>query len=145
MSYCINCGESITENAEICPECGVNQSKPLSGGHDDRNADQKYCADCGELVNKQAEVCPECGVRQPDLSASSGDSDQVAASILALLLGGLGAHKFYQGATKIGLLYLCFFWTFIPAIVAFVEGILMLVADEEKYESKYADGSILGI
>jgi|AntRauMinimDraft_4_1070384.scaffolds.fasta_scaffold00019_60 TM2 domain-containing membrane protein YozV/predicted RNA-binding Zn-ribbon protein involved in translation (DUF1610 family) len=145
MSYCINCGESITENAEICPECGVNQTKPLTGGHEERNADQKYCTDCGELINKQAEVCPECGVRQPELTSGSSDSDQVAAGVLALLLGGLGAHKFYQGATKIGLLYLCFFWTFIPAIVAFVEGILILVADEETYESKYADGSILGL
>ncbi|MFB6200538.1 MAG: TM2 domain-containing protein [Halorhabdus sp.] len=72
------------------------------------------------------------------------DSDQVTAGILALLLGGLGAHKFYQGNTKLGLVYLCLFWTFIPAILAFVEGILILVADEDEYERKYADGSILG-
>jgi TM2 domain-containing membrane protein YozV/RNA polymerase subunit RPABC4/transcription elongation factor Spt4 len=145
MKHCINCGAEIDDAAELCTNCGVNQTKPLSGGHDERNPDQKYCVDCGELINKQAEVCPECGVRQPDLRASSGsNSDQMAAGILAILLGGLGAHKFYQGRTGLGLLYLCFFWTAIPALLGLIEGILMLVADEEEYERKYANGDILG-
>jgi len=140
----MNCGEEIAEDAEVCPECGVNQTKPLQGSHGDRGEDQKYCVECGALISKQAEVCPECGVGQPSLGAGSGDSDRVTAGVLALLLGGIGAHKFYQGNTKIGLLYLCFVWTFIPAILAFIEGILILTADDEEYERKYADGSILG-
>lgn len=144
MKHCISCGEEINEDAEVCPECGVNQSKPLQGGHEDRSADEKYCTECGELINKQAEVCPECGVRQQSLGQSSGDSDQVTAGILALLLGGIGAHKFYQGNTKLGILYLCFSWTLIPALIAFIEGLLILLADEDEYEQKYADGSILG-
>lgn len=43
------------------------------------------------------------------------------AVILALLLGGLGAHKFYLGQTGMGILYLLFCWTYIPSIVAFIE------------------------
>lgn len=148
MRHCINCGEEISEDAEICGNCGVNQSKPLEGSHGERSEDQKYCVECGELINRQAEVCPECGVRQPTLGGGSGgsdsSSDQVTAGILALLLGSLGAHKFYQGRTKLGILYLCFCWTLIPGLIAFIEGILILVADEEEYERKYADGSILG-
>lgn len=142
MKHCINCGDEIAQDAEVCPECGVNQTKGLTGGHGERDADEKYCVSCGELINKQAEICPECSVSQPGVS--SGDSNQVAAGILALLLGGLGAHKFYQGNIKIGLLYLCFFWTAIPALLGLIEGILILVADEDEYEEKYADGSILG-
>ena len=43
------------------------------------------------------------------------------AVILALLLGGLGVHKFYLGHNGTGILYLLFFWTGIPALVAFFE------------------------
>lgn len=143
MGYCINCGEGIPDDAEICPECGVNQRTQLTGEHQERGTDEKYCVECGELIYKQAEMCPECGVRQPT-GGSSTDSEQVAAGILALLLGGLGAHKFYQGNTRNGVLYLCFFWTAIPALLGLIEGILMLLADEKEYEEKWADGDILG-
>jgi len=35
-------------------------------------------------------------------------------SALAIFLGSLGAHKFYQGKTLQGVLYLIFFWTTLP-------------------------------
>jgi TM2 domain-containing membrane protein YozV len=38
--------------------------------------------------------------------------------ILAVFLGSFGAHKFYAGKKKTGILYLVFFWTFIPEILA---------------------------
>ena len=142
MKYCINCGEEIADQASVCTECGVNQSTDLDGGHGERGADERYCVSCGELIYKQAEICPECGVEQP--SAGSSSSDQVAAGIIAILLGWFGAHKFYQGNPKLGVLYLCFFWTGIPGLLGLVEGILILVADEDEYEEKFADGSILG-
>ena len=37
---------------------------------------------------------------------------------LCLILGGIGAHKFYSGKWIQGLLYLAFCWTLIPAILA---------------------------
>lgn len=70
--------------------------------------------------------------------------EQTVAGILGILLGWLGAHKFYQGNTKLGVVYLCLTWTVIPGIIGFVEGILILVADENEYRDTYADGSILG-
>ena len=41
--------------------------------------------------------------------------------LFALCLGGFGAHHFYLGRIGLGILYVCFFWTFIPVIVALVE------------------------
>lgn len=43
------------------------------------------------------------------------------AVILALFLGGIGGHHFYLGNIALGLIYLIFSWTFIPAIIAFIE------------------------
>lgn len=142
MKHCINCGEEITDDAELCPNCGVNQITSLEGGKEERGRDEKYCSECGALIARQAEICPECGVRQA--RASSDSSEKIVAGILALLLGGIGAHKFYQGNLKYGVLYLCFFWTAIPSLLGLIEGILMLIADDAEYERKYADGSILG-
>lgn len=47
--------------------------------------------------------------------------DPSLAVWLALLLGGLGAHKFYTGKTGIGIVYILFSWTFIPAFISFIE------------------------
>ncbi|SEH12396.1 Double zinc ribbon [Natronorubrum sediminis] len=146
MAYCTTCGAELRDEAEVCPNCGVGQA-PGAKAADRNHADgEKYCVECGELIHERAEICPECGVRQPSYGQTAGshDSDKIVAGILALLLGSLGAHKFYQGHILYGVLYLCFFWTGIPGLLGIIEGILMLVADDDVYAEKYADGSILG-
>jgi TM2 domain-containing membrane protein YozV len=59
------------------------------------------------------------------------------AAVLAILLGDIGAHKFYLGKTGMGILYLLFFWTAIPGIIGLVEGILYLTLSDEKFAEKY--------
>ena len=51
--------------------------------------------------------------------------------ILALLLGGLGIHKFYAKKNILGVIYLVFCWTFIPAFVAFVEFIIAITKNAD--------------
>lgn len=63
--------------------------------------------------------------------------DKFVAALLAFFLGGFGVHKFYLGRPGQGILYLLFFWTFIPALVAFFEAILYLLADREAFAQKY--------
>lgn len=43
------------------------------------------------------------------------------AVLLALFLGGIGAHKFYLNKVGLGILYLVFCWTYVPAIISFIE------------------------
>lgn len=101
-------------------------------------ADEHYCSSCGEVIKKEAEICPECGVRQTR-PASTSSKDRTTAGILALLLGGIGAHKFYLGETGMGIIYLCFSWTLIPAIVGFIEGIIYLTKTDEEFQRKYVN------
>lgn len=54
------------------------------------------------------------------------------AIVLALFLGGVGAHKFYQGKWIQGLIYLLFAWSFVPAIVAVVDAILIALTPAHK-------------
>jgi len=51
--------------------------------------------------------------------------DTTTAVLLAVFLGGIGVHHFYMGKVLLGVIYLLFFWTFIPAFIALIEAILM--------------------
>lgn len=48
-----------------------------------------------------------------------------------MLLGGIGAHKFYAGKPGQGFLYLIFCWTYIPSLVGFIEGICACCQKED--------------
>lgn len=66
--------------------------------------------------------------------------NKMVAGILAIFLGGLGVHKFYLGKIGMGFLYLIFCWTGIPAIIAFIEGIIYLVMNQREFDIKYNNG-----
>lgn len=51
--------------------------------------------------------------------------------LLAFFLGGIGIHKFYAGKIAAGILYLLFFWTTIPAFIAFIEFIIGLCKETD--------------
>ncbi len=54
---------------------------------------------------------------------NSAKKTPTTAVLLALFLGGLGIHKFYMGQIGVGTLYLVFCWTYIPAIIGFIEAL----------------------
>lgn len=68
--------------------------------------------------------------------APNGKS-KLAAALFALFLGGIGIHKFYLGKIVQGVFYLLFCWTFIPALIAFVEAILFFVMSDKEFNAKY--------
>lgn len=97
-----------------------------------------FCSHCGEKMSGEAAACPKCA--HPNKSASyptgGAPKSRIVAGVLALLVGGLGIHKFYLGKIGLGIVYILFFWTFIPAIIAFVEGIIYLVQDDKTFSLK---------
>lgn len=62
---------------------------------------------------------------------------KTTAVLLCLFLGGFGAHKFYLGNLVDGVLMLFFAWTFIPAIIAFINLIQLLVMSDTEFSRKY--------
>lgn len=76
----------------------------------------------------------------PEELRSSVLKEKLIMSALAIFGGCIGAHKFYQGKTKWGILYLLFWWTAIPGIVGFIEGIRYLFMPmDDFYETYYHD------
>ncbi len=104
---------------------------------------EKFCSECGAIINAKAEICPKCGVRQmlPQSSFQGATSptgkNRLAAALFAILLGGLGIHKFYLGKVGWGVVYLLLCWTLIPSIVGLVEGIVYLTMSDEAFIAKY--------
>ena len=97
--------------------------------------EMKYCIGCGSQLHKSARTCPSCGAQQT--AGTVGTKSRITAALLAFFLGGFGVHKFYLGNIMLGLLYLVFFWTFIPAVIAFIEFIIYLTMSDEAFAQKY--------
>ena len=72
-------------------------------------------------------------MQQPMVSQKS----KITAGLLAIFLGGFGIHKFYLGRIGWGIVYLLFCWTYIPTVVAFIEGIVYLASDDQNFARKY--------
>ena len=116
------------------------------------------CPQCGAPANEGAVKCEYCGAAiapsapqsqaQPQIvyvqqgnanpeRANWPIKNKIVAAILALLLGGLGIHKFYLGQNGKGILYLLLCWTYVPSILAFIEGIMILCSKDENFQIKY--------
>ncbi|MFC3160089.1 TM2 domain-containing membrane protein YozV [Chryseobacterium arachidis] len=59
------------------------------------------------------------------------------AALLAFFLGGIGIHRFYLGQNTLGILYLVFCWTFIPALIAFFDFFVLIFMSEDRFNYKY--------
>ena len=80
----------------------------------------KYCKHCGKQILKEAVVCINCGLQVEELKQSGqvvinnsnintgmlGEKNKWVALALCVFLGILGGHKFYEGKTGLGVLYL---------------------------------------
>ncbi|WP_436882768.1 NINE protein [Enterobacter asburiae] len=96
-------------------------------------ANMVFCRGCGKEIHSSAPLCPHCGARQLIYMGRS----RTVAIIITCFFGGIGGHKFYLGKPGMGILYLLFFWTCIPMIIAFIEVIMYLCMSDESFNAKY--------
>ena len=120
--FCSSCGKELPDASAVCPSCGVVLTK------------QKFCKHCGKAIDQECVICPYCGKQveelrpeQPSIIINNSNNNvnsnvnrntntvsgsggrprnKWVAFLLCLLLGFLGAHKFYEGKTGMGILYI---------------------------------------
>lgn len=131
---CTQCGAPLDETAAACKYCGeaapVQQQYQQPQYQQQQYQQQQYQA---PPVNQQPIY------QQSEFNPEMSKKSKTTAGILAILLGGLGIHKFYLGKIGMGILYILFCWTYIPAIVGVIEGIIYLTSTEEKFYYKYVN------
>jgi len=66
-----------------------------------------------------------------------GAEKKIPAGILAILLGGLGIHKFYLGYTTAGIIQLLLGLCGVGSIIGLVEGIIYLTKTDEDFAATY--------
>ena len=113
----------------------------------------KFCYACGETMGAEVRDCPACGVRQPRVPRRRGrlvrrgdrraDPSKPTATLLALVLGGVGAHRFYLGQWKSGLAMLLVCWTFLPVLVGVVDFLRYVTMTDREFADRYGDAKAL--
>ncbi len=76
----------------------------------------------------------------PIRPAIPGSEKKIVAGILAILLGGLGIHKFYLGYTKEGIIQLILSFVCIGGVIGIIEGVLYLTKSDEEFVATYITG-----
>ena len=132
---CPQCGASMAPGVTICQYCGSQISVSDESADDNRNygpdEKTKFCKFCGSRIPMDAVVCTKCGRQVEKLEHSGSDRPIIinntagaplagnrsfiplkkplnkwTAFFLCLFLGWVGAHKFYEGKTGLGIVYI---------------------------------------
>ena len=133
------------------------------------SAGSLYCPKCANPVAHGIPACPSCGVpfvqqaaepaaaqpvyqQQPATHLSEANNKKIAAGLCAILLGGLGVHKFILGYNTAGWIYLGIFIggvitsCILPFIIisgpvmgmiSLIEGIMYLTKTDEEFYRTY--------
>jgi TM2 domain len=140
--FCSACGSANPAATQFCPKCGT--ANQYQGGAAQPAAPQ---ANAGFNAPQPNFAQPQQGFAQPQQpqqpaygqpayqqpAYGPAPKSRLTAGLFALLLGGIGVHKFYLNKAGLGVLYILFCWTFVPSIIALIEGIIYLTQDDATF------------
>lgn len=135
MAQCVTCGAGIKPGVTRCLKCGtltavVGGPPPLPPQSPQYAPPYQYPAP--PAYGQQPQI-----VYVQQVQPLRCTKNRTAAGLLAIFLGAFGVHKFYLGKVLQGIFCVLFFWTYIPAIIGFVEGIWYLTMSEETFCQKF--------
>ena len=136
---CPYCAEHVSALAKKCKHCGETLDVALRAAEEAKNSNSPnvYMNAGGGGGASAAASATAVGATVDAAGHLIKTKSRIVAALLAFFLGGIGIHKFYLGQTVLGVIYLLFSWTFIPAFVAIIEGVIYLCSTERAFALKY--------
>lgn len=134
QNVCPQCGAPVEPGVTECRFCGEKFVQQQTNQQPSQPIQQSYMQPQPQVIVQQ--VAPET-VYVTGINPAWPVKSKVAAGLLAIFLGGLGIHKFYLGKIGWGIIYLIFCWTYIPALLGFIEGIIYLCSSDESFQLKH--------
>ena len=143
VGTCVGCGKFICENCNTeikgknyCKSCVdelfEENKKKIEKLEDNSKANQPMVfMNAGGGGGASSSSSSFSSSNNGGMQVGGYTKSKAVAGILAILLGGIGAHKFYLGRWGWGIIYLLFCWTYIPSIIGLIEGIVYLVSNEK--------------
>lgn len=129
---CENC--RLCQDCEECEEC--EECECCEGCDECQECDECECCICDK-------GCEDCEFNQEDEEEDEEENidyanvvpykSKLTAILLAIFLGGYGAHMFYLEKFRQGMIRLLFCWTLIPAIVALIEALVYVFKKKENW------------
>lgn len=98
MAFCSKCGKKLEDNETTCSNCGAKVQGAAAGA----------AGGAGQPVIVNIENTNTNSNANFNGHTSHGhEKNKWIAFFLCWFLGGIGAHKFYEGKIGMGILYLC--------------------------------------
>jgi TM2 domain-containing membrane protein YozV len=137
QSRCPNCGSEMSPAAKFCAYCGYQR--------EESQAPPQQTATYGQPQYQQftaPPLQPQYGTApapQAYATTPTPTKDRTIAALLAIFLGTFGIHKFYLGDIGLGIVYVIFSWTGIPALIGFIEGIIYFTKTDAEFQRDIVD------
>lgn len=133
--HCTNCSATISDQAEICPKCGVRTFTV-----------KNHCHGCGEHVNQNQEICVACGIslKGKKYSSSNGEKEPWIMALLSFLIAGLGQIVLGQTAKGITILIVSFVFAIFTLGFSSLLTVPVSVIDAYLIAKKKREGKVVG-
>ncbi len=127
-------GEKASEMKEEAKEAFEGAKEKASEFADEaKEAAGEFKEEAKETLNDMKESWNE--------ATNNGENKKLIAGILAIVIGGLGIHKFILGYNKEGVLQILLsFLCGVGAIIGIIEGIIYLTKSDEEFYETYQVG-----
>ena len=133
---------ALTESHENKEYTGSFKQEGVAQGEKIPVKTSMICPECKSWIDTATRMCPICGLRvkQVPRPAREGRS-RITAALLALILGVAGAHKFYLGNIKTGIIYVLISLTAIGFAITLAlsiyDAIVLFTLSDEEFAKKY--------
>lgn len=94
-------------------------------------------------IKRERDEKAEAEKQNKEREEIAAKKNHIIAALLAIFLGGIGAHKFYMGKITHGVIYLICCWTWIPALLGVLSGLKWLVKGKDCFIDDIIEDDIL--